>query len=126
MYEDNTYMYRKENIPRKPIHICLYEFINSLSLGVRVVEVELARSKGSHDGVEDSELPSSQSSNHDAPGHEAVGAKLDHANLSSDVHQSGGDGSVSPGSLLVHHTEQGVGRVGDDGSGNCIILMGLY
>ena len=85
------------------------------------MEVELGGSEGSHDGVEDTELPGGEGSDHDATGEEPVGAELDHADLSCDASEAGEDGSLSSGSGLVDHGEEGVSRVGDDGgrdSGN--------
>lgn len=80
------------------------------------MEVELGSSEGSHDGVEDSELSGGQSSDHDATGEKPIGAELDHADLSGDASEAGEDGSLSSGSGLVDHGEEGVSRVGDDGS----------
>lgn len=83
--------------------------------GVRVVEVELAGSKGVHDRVEDSELSGGQGADHDATGGETDGAEPEETNLAGNVGEPCHHRPVTTGSLLVHLREQGIGGVRDDG-----------
>jgi len=87
-------------------------------IGVGVVEVELARAKGVHDGVEDTELSGGEGTDHDATGEKTDSAKVDEASLAGNSHEAGHHGSLSSGSLLVDLGEEGVGGVGNDGGGN--------
>ena len=52
-----------------------------LMVGVRVVEVELARAERFHDGIEDTELTGGESTDHDATRGQTLGAELDNASL---------------------------------------------
>ena len=87
-------------------------------LGVRVVEMELGSSQGTHDSVKDTELSSCQGSNHEATGNETNRAELDKANLLGNVDKTGNHGSGTAGSLLVDLGKKGVSGVRDNGRCN--------
>ena len=82
------------------------------------MEVEFAGAKGTHDGVEDTELSGGEGTDHDATGEKPDSAKVDEASLAGNSHETGHHGALSTGSLLVDLGEEGVGGVGDDGGGN--------
>ena len=86
-----------------------------LMVGVRVVEVELARAERFHDGIEDTELTGGESTDHDATRGQTLGAELDNASLRGDAAETRHNGTGAPRAGFVHLRQQGIGGVGDDG-----------
>merc|ERR1711972_403241 len=62
---------------------------------LRRVEVELLRTQGTHDGVEDTKLKRGERSDHHAARAQALGAKLHDARLLRDVHHALRDGAIA-------------------------------
>lgn len=92
---------------------------NLVLLGVlRVVEVELLSTQSTHDCVEDTELSSSQGSNHNASWQESNSAQFLESSLLSQSDQSGSGASTLVSSLLVDHGKESISRVRNDGSSN--------
>mmetsp|Transcript_25561 Transcript_25561/g.43325 ORF Transcript_25561/g.43325 Transcript_25561/m.43325 type:complete len:140 (+) Transcript_25561:16-435(+) len=89
-----------------------------LMLLVGVVEVEFRCAQSIHYCVEDTELTSSKSSNHNATGQESNCAEVDKSNLLGNVHQTSHHRSISTSTLLVNLGEKSISRVRDNGSGN--------
>lgn len=95
---------------------CIKHIINRLMLLLgRGVEVELLGADNSHDGVEDTELAGSESTNHEATGSKTSGAELDKANLASNVQEARSSRAGSTSALLVDLGEKSISRVGNDG-----------
>mmetsp|Transcript_32364 Transcript_32364/g.45127 ORF Transcript_32364/g.45127 Transcript_32364/m.45127 type:complete len:243 (+) Transcript_32364:281-1009(+) len=85
---------------------------------VRICELELGSAGQCHDGIENTELSCSQRSNHHTSRAKASEAELHESGLIGQTSETGHDGSLSTGSLLVDEGEQGVCGVRDDGSSN--------
>ena len=77
---------------------------------VGVVEVEFRCAQSIHYCVEDTELTSSKSSNHNATGQESNCAEVDKSNLLGNVHQTSHHWSISTSTLLVNLGEKSISR----------------
>lgn len=92
-----------------------------MSLG-GVDEVELLGSNHAHDDIENTELSSGKSTDHDPSGDESDSAESVESFFGSDVSESRDHGSFTTSSLLVDLGEEGISGVrdggGDDTSNN--------
>jgi len=75
--------------------------------------MELLRADSSHHNVEDTELPSSQGTDHDPTRAEAHRAQVDETGLSSDVAEARQGAAGATCARFVDLGEQGIRRVRD-------------
>lgn len=85
---------------------------------LRVVEVIFRCTQSTHDRVEDTELSSSERTDHDATRQETDRTKADDAGFRGDGHQTLHHGTFSAGSRFVDLGKQGIRGVRNDGGGH--------
>ena len=87
-------------------------------IGAGIVEMELRCTQSTHYCIEDTELSSGKSSNHDTTGNKSNSTKVDESNLLSNIGNTLDHGSISSCSLLVDLGKKGISGVGDNSGSN--------
>ena len=89
-----------------------------MTTGGRVGEVELLSAEQRHEGVEDDELARSEGTDHHTASWETHSGEVDETDLTGEATKADHDGALATGAGLVDLGKKGIGRVGDDGSGD--------